>query len=80
MLSLYHKIAVQDPLPQNSEMRLRFVSLLTDIDKKRLHFGKNIFFTDEACFTIRGINNLHNEHAYQNHHAIRNLELVCELE
>lgn len=73
LLYPFHKMSVQDLLPQDPQRRLGFCQFINRQRERELDFGKNILFTDEACFTRRGVTNFHNEHvyAYENPHAIR---------
>lgn len=73
LLHPYHKIRVQDLLLQDPERRLHFCRFIEHKRARNLNFCKKILFTDEACFTRRGITNFHNEHVYaeENPHAIK---------
>ncbi|KAJ8961355.1 hypothetical protein NQ318_014598 [Aromia moschata] len=44
--------------------KLLCTELSNNILHQDIHFQKKIIFTDEACFTRRGITNLHNYHEY----------------
>lgn len=73
LLYPYHKIAVQHLLEHDPEMRLVFCRFVNGQKEADLNFGNTILFTDEACFTRRGVTNFHNEHVYavENPHAIK---------
>jgi len=73
LLRPYHVQKVQELLPLDANARLRFCRTIQERRANDQHFHKRILFTDEACFTRRGIINMHNEHeyAYENPHAIR---------
>lgn len=38
--------------------------------RQNMHFQKTILFTDEACFTRRGITNMHNYHEYSDENPL----------
>jgi len=73
LLHPYHKQPVQDLLPHDPEARLGFCRFVNRHREINVDFGNNILFTDEACFTRRGVTNFHNEHLYadENPHAIK---------
>lgn len=73
LLYPYHKMPVQDLSQRDPEMRLDFCRFVNRQREGDLNFGNNILFTDEACFTRRGVTNFHNEHVYadENPHAIK---------
>lgn len=72
LLHPYHLQPVQELLPGDHDARLLFARIMRQ--KRRLdpNFHKRVLFTDEACFTRRGVTNFHNEHHYadENPHAI----------
>lgn len=63
MLHPYHYQKVQELLPQDLEPRMIFCNFILN---QNVFFHRSILFTDEACFTRRGITNLHNSHEYSN--------------
>lgn len=69
----YHKQPVQELLHLDFDLRLRFCQFINDQMADNVNFNRNILFTDEACFTKRGVTNFHNEHVYaeENPHAIK---------
>ena len=71
LLHPYHKQPVHDLLPLDTDRRLHFCAILVNRRAEDDLFYNKILFTDESCFTRRGITNLHNEHVYsdQNPHA-----------
>ncbi|XP_066148942.1 uncharacterized protein [Euwallacea fornicatus] len=73
LLYPYHKTPVQDLLQHDPNMRLVFCRFFNRQRERDLNFGNNILFTDEACFTRKGVTNFHNEHVYadENPHAIK---------
>lgn len=73
LLRPYHLQSVQELLPADSEARLTFCRFIQERRATDINFQSKILFTDEACFTRRGITNSHNEHvySYENPHAIR---------
>ncbi|KAJ8940238.1 hypothetical protein NQ318_016694, partial [Aromia moschata] len=60
-------------LPHDLAARLQLSQIIQQYRADDMDFHKKILFTDESCFTRRGITNLHNEHVYadENPHAIR---------
>lgn len=73
LLHPYHLQSVQELLPADFELRLTFCRFIQERRAEDIHFHNKILFTDEACFTKRGVTNSHNEHVYadENPHAIR---------
>ncbi|KAJ8939148.1 hypothetical protein NQ318_010903 [Aromia moschata] len=69
----YHKTPVQDLLIQDPGSRIIFCWAVNTQRQLNENFANMILFTDEACFTRRGITNFHNEHVYadENPHAIK---------
>jgi len=70
----FHTQAVQELLLPDYGSRLNFARIIQErrtVDEGFLN--TNILFTDESCFTRRGMTNLHNEHIYaeENPNAIR---------
>lgn len=70
----FHIQRVQELLPFDPESRVNFAQII----QERIALGdgfqaNKILFTDESCFTRRGVTNLHNEHVYadENPHAIK---------
>lgn len=73
LLHPYHLQLVQNLLPQDPDLRLGFCRFIRQERIQNNDFHKQILFTDEACFTRRGMTNLHNEHVYadENPHATK---------
>ncbi|KAJ8936920.1 hypothetical protein NQ318_012541 [Aromia moschata] len=69
----FHIQTVQELLPHDLAARLQFSHIIQQYRADDMDFHKKILFTDESCFTRRGIANLHNQHVYadENPHAIR---------
>ncbi|KAJ8940106.1 hypothetical protein NQ318_016022 [Aromia moschata] len=66
LLHPYHKTPVQDLLIQDPGSRMIFCRAVNTQRQLNENFANMILFTDEACFTRRGITNFHNEHVYAN--------------
>lgn len=64
LLHPYHVQTVQELLPIDPDARLAFCRSIQERRAEDINFHKKILFTDEACFTRRGMINLHNEHVY----------------
>lgn len=60
----FHLQPVHDLLPLDSELRQRFCRFIRETRALDENFHKTILFTDECCFTRRGMTNMHNEHVY----------------
>jgi len=60
----YHFTPVQNLLPRDLPVRLRFAQFLHEKQREDQHFFNKILFTDEATFTRRGIFNLKNHHLW----------------
>lgn len=73
LLHPYHIQKVQDLLLPDPDQRLIFCTNINERRIRNQNFCRKILFTDEACFTRRGITNLHNEHVYadENPHACK---------
>lgn len=73
LLHPYHIQPVQDLLVLDPNLRLGFCGFINEQRAQNVNFCRNILFTDEACFTRRGVTNFHNEHvyAYENPHATK---------
>lgn len=69
----FHIQPVQELLPLDHGSRLNFAQIIRERIVVDDGFHTNILFTDESCFTRRGMTNLHNEHIYadENPHAIK---------
>ncbi|KAF2901301.1 hypothetical protein ILUMI_04879 [Ignelater luminosus] len=69
LLRPYHIQSVQELLSIDPDACLTFCQIIP----KDINFHNKTLFTDEACFTRKGIINVHNEHVYadENQHAIR---------
>lgn len=69
LLHPYHIQKVQELLPEDLVKRVDFCQFILH---QEIGFQKKILFTDEACFTRRGITNLHNYHEYSdvNPHSV----------
>lgn len=69
----YHLQPVQGLCPGDEERRIAFSRWVLDSIQNDRNFLSNILWTDESCFTRRGVVNLHNQHvwAHENPHAIR---------
>lgn len=61
LLYPYHIQKVQELLTEDLVKRLNFCRFIL---QQESNFSKKILFTDEACFTRRGVTNLHNQHEY----------------
>lgn len=59
----YHIQGVQELLPPDLDARVIFCHFILN---RGIDFHKKIIFTDEACFTRRGVTNIHNNHVYSN--------------
>lgn len=68
----YHVQPVQELLPIDFESRLNFAQTIQERRAADPFFHMNILFTDESCFTRRGITNFHNQHVYaeENPHTV----------
>lgn len=64
LLYPYHIQNVQELLPADTIARLEFCRFIQERRAEDVNFHTKILFTDEACFTRRGMTNLHNEHVY----------------
>ena len=64
LLHPFHSQRVQDLLPIDPDTRLRFCQTFSNRLTADRMFYKRILFTDESCFTRRGITNCHNYHIY----------------
>lgn len=73
LLHPFHLQKVQQFLPIDLELRLDFCRFINERREHDQNFHRQILFTDECCFTRRGMTNLHNEHIYadENPHAIK---------
>lgn len=73
LLHPFHVQLVQELLPPDFDARIRFCHFIRRKRNTDIHFQNKILFTDEACFTRRGMTNFHNEHVYaeENPHATR---------
>ena len=73
LLHPFHSQRVQDLLPIDPDTRLRFCQTFSNRLTADRMFYKRILFTDESCFTRRGITNCHNYHIYadRNPHTLR---------
>jgi Transposase. len=80
MLYPYHIQRVQELLPPDRDMRLQFCQFIMQKRTENLNFVRTILFTDEACFTRKGITNLKNEHVYaeENPRAIKPIHFQRE--
>lgn len=69
----FHFQPVQGLHPGDSEKRLRFCRWLLNSVNENPQFLHKILWTDESCFTRRGIVNFHNLHTWnhENPHEIR---------
>lgn len=69
----YHFQPVQGLCPGDAERRLNYCRWVLNSIQNNRDFLFNILWTDESCFTRRGIVNFHNLHvwAHENPHAIR---------
>lgn len=69
----YHLQPVQGLRPGDAERRLVFCRWILESIEGNRQFLNNILWTDESCFTRRGVVNFHNQHmwAQENPHAIR---------
>lgn len=69
----FHIQPVQELLPPDYELRLSFLQTIRERRVVDNGFHTKILFTDESCFTRRGMTNLHNDHVYadENPHAIK---------
>lgn len=69
----FHIQPVQELLLQDPASRMNFTRVIRERRAADPLFHTKILFTDEACFTRRGITNLHNEHVYaeENPHAVK---------
>ncbi|KAJ8955745.1 hypothetical protein NQ318_008617 [Aromia moschata] len=72
LIRRFHIQPVQELLPHDLAARLQFSQIIQQYRADDMDFHKKILFTDESCFTRRGITNLHNQHVYadENPHAI----------
>lgn len=64
MLYPYHVQGVQELLLADPDARLAFCRFIQERRAEDMNFHNKILFTDEACFTRRGMTNFHNEHVY----------------
>lgn len=69
----YHVQLVQELFPVDEVARSAFCIRIRELRRTDLEFSKRILFTDESCFTRRGITNIHNDHIYSddNPYAIK---------
>lgn len=69
----FHIQFVQELLPPDYGSRLSFARIIQERRTADPVFHNKILFTDESCFTRRGVTNLHNEHVYadENPHAVK---------
>nr|QLJ84872.1 transposase-like protein [Dichotomius schiffleri] len=76
----FHVRPVQELLPLDPRSRLNFAEIVMERRVIDNEFHTKILFTDESCFTRRGMTNLHNEHVYadENPHALRSTHFQRE--
>lgn len=69
----YHLQYVQGLHPGDEERRVNFCRWVLNSIENNRDFLSNILWTDESCFTRRGIVNFHNQHVWsqENPHALR---------
>lgn len=69
----FHLQPVQGLHPGDEERRMNFCRWVLHSVQQNRDFLNRILWTDESCFTRRGIVNFHNQHvwAHENPHAIR---------
>jgi Transposase. len=69
----YHLQPVQGLRPGDEEHRIAFSRWILNSIENDGNFLSHILWTDESCFTRRGVTNLHNQHewAHENPHAIK---------
>ncbi|KAJ8944754.1 hypothetical protein NQ318_011661 [Aromia moschata] len=72
LLHPYHKTPVQDLLIQDPGSRMIFCRAVNTQRQLNENLANMILFTDEACFTRRGITNFHNEHVYADENPHQN--------
>lgn len=72
LLKPYHLQRVHEILPGDTLPRLQFCRWFRNIHNDDNNFISRILFTDESCFTRKGVLNLHNLHNWsdENPHAI----------
>ncbi|CAH1982818.1 unnamed protein product [Acanthoscelides obtectus] len=68
----YHLQPVQGLQPGDGERRITFCQWILDRTDNNREFLSNVLWTDESCFTRRGVVNFHNHHiwSHENPHAI----------
>lgn len=74
LLIPFHLTPVQDILLTDFGTRLEFCHIMRQRNNDEdLNFSSKILFTDEKCFTRRGVTNVHNEHNYaqENPHVVK---------
>lgn len=69
----YHYLQVQELLPRDNEIRVRFCEELLERTRRCPDFLNKILFTDEATFTRNGVFNSRNTHfwADENPHVVK---------
>jgi hypothetical protein len=72
-LKPYHFTRVQELLPRDFGPRQEFCHWFLERLRNDRSFARHILFTDEACFTRKGILNFHNLHTWaeENPHSLR---------
>ncbi|CAH1998540.1 unnamed protein product [Acanthoscelides obtectus] len=69
----YHLQPVQGLQPGDGERRITFCQWILDRTGNNREFLSNVLWSDESCFTRRGVVNFHNQHmwSHENPHAVR---------